>query len=161
MMELEQQEDAFEIPPESKISRTLTDRTIKTVIVMVLLLLFMLPTLSRSNWDSANKLLHEQSLRQIVEIYDNRYGVYTQKDYIKAYNHLIENEFMKDSPYPIIFLEAPYLLEDKDSEKLKLIREKATEASDSSKYKEQIECKCGTCTNSGTLSSPLELSHGF
>lgn len=51
LMEVEGEND-FEIPPESKISRTLTDRTVKTVIVMVLLLLFMLPTLSRSNWDN-------------------------------------------------------------------------------------------------------------
>jgi len=42
----DEDEQEFEIPEESKISRTLTDQTIKTVIVMVLLLLFMLPVLN-------------------------------------------------------------------------------------------------------------------
>ena len=45
-MMMEDEEPELEIPKESKISQTLMDHTIKTVIVMVLLLLFSLPILS-------------------------------------------------------------------------------------------------------------------
>lgn len=57
---LEEEEPELEIPKESKISQTLTDHTIKTVIVMVLLLLFSLPILSfEQTWDNYKKNLHE------------------------------------------------------------------------------------------------------
>ena len=42
----DEDEEQFKIPDESKISRTLSDRTIKAVVCLVLALLFLLPVMS-------------------------------------------------------------------------------------------------------------------
>ena len=100
--------------------------------------------------------MHEQSLRHIVEIYNNFDKSYDKNDYMVAYKHLIDNEFMKASPYPLIFLEAPVILQDEDKETLEEIKTSAK--TDEERLKE-VKCKCGgKCRNAGTITEEITLN---
>ena len=61
--------DELEIPEESKISKTLSDKTTRTVVIMVLMLLFSLPVLQIETYVDP-VLVHDQALKQMVMIYD-------------------------------------------------------------------------------------------
>jgi len=54
----EESDSDVEIPEESKISKTLSDKTIKTVVMLVLLLLFMLAICSSEAYISSD-IMHE------------------------------------------------------------------------------------------------------
>lgn len=59
----------LEIPEESKISKTLSDKTIKTVVMLVLLLLFMLAICSSEAYLDSD-IMHVQGLKNLRAIYD-------------------------------------------------------------------------------------------
>lgn len=55
-------EAQFKIPEESKISKTLSDKTLKSVVMLVLLLLFILPVVTAETYITI-PYMHEQGLR--------------------------------------------------------------------------------------------------
>lgn len=55
-------EGEFHVPDESKISKTLSARTLKVVVLMVLLLLFILPTVTAGTYIEPT-FIHEQGLK--------------------------------------------------------------------------------------------------
>lgn len=57
------------IPEESKISKTLSDQTIKTVVMLVLFLLFMLAICSSETYLDSD-IMHNQGLENLKKIYD-------------------------------------------------------------------------------------------
>ena len=59
------------LPQESKISRMLTEKTIKIVILVVLYLLFLLPLCSAETWDDPYTL-HEHAVEMLVHMYDSK-----------------------------------------------------------------------------------------
>lgn len=57
------------IPEESKISKTLSDKTTKTVVILVLSMLFMLAICSIDTYHEP-VYRHEQALKNMVNLYD-------------------------------------------------------------------------------------------
>lgn len=58
----DEEEGMGDIPVESKISKTLSDKTTRTVVILVLCLLFLLPLCTHDTWlDGTN--FHDQSLK--------------------------------------------------------------------------------------------------
>ena len=55
-------EGEYDVPEESKISKTLSERILRAVVVLVLLLLFLLPVVSSDTYISPI-FLHEQGLK--------------------------------------------------------------------------------------------------
>ena len=55
-------DNEYQVPDESKISKTLSARTLKVVVLMVLLLLFILPTVTASTYLDPI-FAHEQGLK--------------------------------------------------------------------------------------------------
>lgn len=114
------EEEDFEIPEESKISKTLSDKTTKTVVMLVLVLLFMLAVCSSESYVDSD-ILHEQGLKNLVKIYDRKDEKYCLKkegdaciewrhfydDYRIAYNHYEGRTTSKDIEYKLVFLEVP------------------------------------------------------
>lgn len=60
-----------DIPQESKISKVLSDKTTRTVVILVLCLLFLLPLCTPNTWLDGTKF-HDQALKQLVLLYDNK-----------------------------------------------------------------------------------------
>ena len=66
---------------------------------------------------------------------------------------------MRISPYPLIFLEAPVILEDEDKQVLEQIQTNAK--TDEERLKE-VPCKCGgKCRNAGTRTEDITLNLGL
>lgn len=63
-------EGEYDVPEESKISKTLSERILRAVVILVLLLLFLLPVVSSDTYISPI-FLHEQGLKQLVAMYDS------------------------------------------------------------------------------------------
>ena len=59
------------MPQESKISRTLSDQTIKIVVTVILSLLFLLPLIDAETWIKPY-LMQEFGMDMIVDIYDQQ-----------------------------------------------------------------------------------------
>lgn len=76
-LKLEEEDTEVEIPEESKISKTLSDKTIKTVVMLVLLLLFMLAICSSEAYVD-NDIIHVQGLKNLRDIYDRGEPFYKQ-----------------------------------------------------------------------------------
>jgi hypothetical protein len=55
---------------ESKISRTLSDQTIKVVLILVLSLLFVLPFL-QTDFYTTEFTIQEQGLKMLADVYNN------------------------------------------------------------------------------------------
>ena len=55
-------EGEYDVPEESKISKTLSDKTLKSVVMLVLLLLFILPVVTAETYITI-PYMHEQGLR--------------------------------------------------------------------------------------------------
>jgi hypothetical protein len=70
MFEEEDDDDAAQIPEESKISKILSDQTTKTVIILVLCLLFCLPAFTVETYLGDTVTLHDQALKHLGAIYD-------------------------------------------------------------------------------------------
>ena len=52
LLDEDSEEEDYKIPEESKISRTLSDKTLKSVVSLVLLLLFLLPVVTANTYIS-------------------------------------------------------------------------------------------------------------
>jgi hypothetical protein len=83
MFEADEEEDQAQIPEESKISRILSDKTTKTVIILVLCLLFCLPAFTVETYLGDTVTLHDQALKHLGAIYD--YGDESWPDYKIAF----------------------------------------------------------------------------
>lgn len=66
----EDDEVDIEVPHESRISKILSEKTIKTVIILVLILLFLPPIVQTETWFDPY-LMHENALDLLVDVYDN------------------------------------------------------------------------------------------
>ena len=77
-------EDEDDIPAESKISKTLSDQTTKTVVILVLMLLFMLAGCSIESYVDTT-MIHEQGLKNLVYLYD--LGPSHWEEYKTSYFH--------------------------------------------------------------------------
>jgi len=76
-----------------------------------------------------------------------------------AYEHLINNEFIVVSPYPLIFLEAPVILQEEDKQVLQGMQTNAETAEERLK---EVKCKCGgKCRNAGTRTEDITLNLGL
>lgn len=98
-----------QIPEESKISRILSDQTTKTVIILVLCLLFCLPAFTIETYLGDSVTVHDQAIKHLQTIYD--YGPSSWSKYKIAYDHLIEATRNDQQIYPLIYIDAvnPYL----------------------------------------------------
>ena len=67
---LSEDEDELSVPDESKISRTLSDKTTRTVVILVLSLLILLQICSLDTYVSTG-FVHDQGLEQLVTLHDN------------------------------------------------------------------------------------------
>lgn len=96
------EEEEVVIPEESKISKTLSDKTTKTVVLLVLCMLFMLAVCSLDTYVDPI-YLHEQALKNISHLYELKGDFYPH--YTKAYDHFIKET--RSLEYPLVFLTAP------------------------------------------------------
>ena len=98
----EEEEDEADMPLESKISRTLSERTTKIVIILVLLMLFFQPVFSVETYQQI-PCATDQGLKHLVDLYNSQ-GNWT-------YFQLTVGQFIAslkdDGSYPLIYLKAP------------------------------------------------------
>ncbi len=66
--QVEDEDEDVEIPLESKIGKTLSDRTIRTVVMLVLCMLFLLPVFQIDTWVETTTAF-TMGLRQVRDIY--------------------------------------------------------------------------------------------
>lgn len=104
MFEAEEEDDTAQIPEESKISKILSDQTTKTVIILVLCLLFCLPAFTVETYLGDAVTLHDQALKHLGAIYD--YGPDSWSDYRIAVDHLVNATLDENQIYPLILLQA-------------------------------------------------------
>lgn len=106
MLDDDSEDDAeFKIPEESKISRTLSDKTLKSVVSLVLLLLFLLPVVTASTYVSPT-YVHEQALKQLVSVYD--LGAEYRDEYQKSLNLFLERTRKHSAEsFPLVYLKTP------------------------------------------------------
>ena len=88
MFEEDEEDDTAQIPEESKISKILSDQTTKTVIILVLCLLFCLPAFTVETYLGDTVTLHDQALKHLGAIYE--YGEASWPDYKIAFEHLVD-----------------------------------------------------------------------
>jgi hypothetical protein len=88
MFEEDEEDDTAQIPEESKISKILSDQTTKTVIILVLCLLFCLPAFTVETYLGDTVTLHDQAVKHLQAIYD--YGPDSWPDYRIAFEHLVD-----------------------------------------------------------------------
>jgi hypothetical protein len=69
--EEEEKSEHIELPQETKISRTLSDQTIKIVVIVILSLLFLLPLIDAETWIQPY-LMQDFGMDMIVDIYDEQ-----------------------------------------------------------------------------------------
>ena len=69
--EVEDDEEEVEIPNESKISKTLSERTTKIVIILVLCMLFILPVFQPDTYGT-DTTSHQQALYFISDVYESK-----------------------------------------------------------------------------------------
>lgn len=97
-------EKDFDVPEESKISKTLSDKTTRTVVILVLILLFLLALCSIDSYTETD-IMHSSALKDLVVVYNLK----DQWDpaYKVAHERLITSTRSNSTEYPLIFLEAP------------------------------------------------------
>jgi len=88
MFDEDEEDDTANIPEESKISKILSDQTTKTVIILVLCLLFCLPAFTVETYMGDTVMLHDQALKHLGSIYN--YGSEYYSDYQTAFKHFEE-----------------------------------------------------------------------
>ena len=86
---------------ESKISKTLSEKTTKTVIILVLLMLFLSPLFQSDTYDSVDRTTHQQGLLVLNQLYTT--GPWNA--YQKYWTHYIDAH--KKLGYPLILLKGP------------------------------------------------------
>uniref|UniRef100_A0A7S3CQ90 Guanylate cyclase domain-containing protein n=1 Tax=Strombidium rassoulzadegani TaxID=1082188 RepID=A0A7S3CQ90_9SPIT len=96
-------DEEVEIPEESKISKILSDKTTRTVVILVLTMLFSTQLCQPDNF-LETVYVHTQALKHLVQIYD--LGDEYNEDYVKSLEHF-KNETRKDDAelYPLVFLQ--------------------------------------------------------
>jgi hypothetical protein len=67
---LSDDEKDYDVPEESKISKTLSDKTTRTVVILVLVLLFLLAICSPDSYTETD-ILHKAALGNLVYLYNN------------------------------------------------------------------------------------------
>ena len=107
------EEEEVVIPEESKISKTLSDKTTKTVVLLVLCMLFMLAVCSLDTYVDPI-YLHEQALKNLSHLFELKGNFYPQ--YKQAYEHFIKET--RSLEYPLVFLTAPDPYADNFSDEL-------------------------------------------
>jgi len=100
---LSDEEEDLVVPEESKISKTLSDKTTRTVVLLVLSLLFMLQICSMESYVSP-VLMHEQALKHLVSVYNDKSNYPTV--YKEAFDHLVSVTRELEN-YKLIFIRTP------------------------------------------------------
>ena len=93
-------EPEFDAPTESKISKTLSDKTIKTVIILILTMLFLMPLFQIETFFSA-----ETSFAIGLETLVTSYNSLSSSDYQMTYDRYLD--FHDNLENPLIYLQAP------------------------------------------------------
>ena len=97
----EEDDDDEDMQLESKISKTLSERTTKIVIILVLVMLFLTPLFQSDTYDSVDRTTHQQGLHMLKEIYKTGpWSAYQRywKGYVETHRKL---------GYNLIYLEGP------------------------------------------------------
>jgi len=103
--EEEEEEEEVELPRESNVSKLLTERVTKLVVVLVLFLLFMFQLLSEEGYRT-QETTHRQGLRLLVELYDSGEEFYADYQTMHAL-YLSELDTAFGSTYPLVLLQTP------------------------------------------------------
>uniref|UniRef100_A0A7S3CRS2 Guanylate cyclase domain-containing protein n=1 Tax=Strombidium rassoulzadegani TaxID=1082188 RepID=A0A7S3CRS2_9SPIT len=101
----EEEEEEVELPRESNVSKLLTERVTKLVVVLVLFLLFMFQLLSEEGYRT-QETTHRQGLRLLVELYDSGEEFYADYQTMHAL-YLSELDTAFGSTYPLVLLQTP------------------------------------------------------
>mmetsp|Transcript_16748 Transcript_16748/g.25817 ORF Transcript_16748/g.25817 Transcript_16748/m.25817 type:complete len:329 (+) Transcript_16748:783-1769(+) len=103
-MSTESEEEAeVNIPEESKISKTLSDKTIKTVVILVLVMLFSTQVMQPETYLETT-YIHKQALSQVVSYYDTEGN---SADFQQLVDHMVNRTTTDESlNYPLIFFQA-------------------------------------------------------
>mmetsp|Transcript_28745 Transcript_28745/g.43412 ORF Transcript_28745/g.43412 Transcript_28745/m.43412 type:complete len:284 (+) Transcript_28745:698-1549(+) len=96
--------EEINIPEESKISKTLSDKTIKTVVILVLVMLFSTQVMQPETYEETISI-HEQSLNQLVSVYDE-FGSDDEAFHLTIEHMVNRTRSGTAVRYPLIFLEA-------------------------------------------------------
>lgn len=99
-------EEDEDMPMESNISKNLSDRTIKIVIILVLLMLFILPLFSIDMWIQT-PTMHDQGMLNVCDMYNSN-NLTAYKFSVEAYIKALKDE----SEVPLIVLLVPNNLTD-------------------------------------------------
>lgn len=89
------------MPEESKISKTLSDKTTRTVIVLVLVLLFLLALCNVDTY-SETDIIHHAGIIHLKSIYD--LGPTQYPAYKAAYETFVTKTTEIDEEFPLIYL---------------------------------------------------------
>lgn len=102
-----EQDEEFDIPEESKISKTLSDKTIKTVVMLVLFLLFMLAICSADTYVESN-IMHVQGLKNLRLMYERvEREPELYPEYKVAFDHYLNRTTHTSISYKLVFLRVP------------------------------------------------------
>jgi len=94
----------FKVPEESKISKTLSAKTTRTVVILVLILLFLLELCSIDTWVETD-IVHQAAIGNMAFLYGLKENYYS--DYLKSIDHFIKLTHDKATiDYPLVFLSA-------------------------------------------------------
>jgi len=99
--DLSDDDKEFEVPEESKISKTLSDKTTRTVIILVLILLFLLALCNADTYNETD-FIHRVGVVHLKSIYD--LGPESYPQYKKAYAQYLLDTTGPDKSYPLIFV---------------------------------------------------------
>ena len=114
-------EKEFDVPEESKISKTLSDKTTRTVVILVLILLFLLALCSIDSYTETD-LQHKAALTNLIVLYNTNLW----PAYQTAHKHLIDTTRSENNEYPLIYFEAPDPTSKEKTTKLKIDTWKGT-----------------------------------
>ena len=101
--DLSDDEKDFDVPEESKISKVLSDKTTRTVVILVLVLLFLLAGCSIDTYTETD-IQHKTALKDVVSLYNDKA---LWEDYKKGYEHIIKTTRGPQNEYPMIYFQAP------------------------------------------------------
>ena len=101
-VEAMEEPEEVEVPMESRISRMLSEKVIKIVIILVLSLLFLPPIISVETWQEPY-LMHENALDLLVDVYDSGDSWVAFKTILTGY----QEQDLDSNVYPLILLSVP------------------------------------------------------
>jgi len=101
--DLSDDENDFKVPEESKISKTLSAKTTRTVVILVLILLFLLELCSIDTWVETD-IVHQAAIGNMAFLYGLKEPFYP--DYLKSIDHFIKLTHDKKAiDYPLVYLQ--------------------------------------------------------